>query len=165
MARLITPNFDHAHPKKFWLVFNFCESESTCKNQFILKVHSLDTANFPSPDWPNTFLAMRTPKIFNHLLICVNLCQHVKTQLISFVHSWDTASFRVQGPDWPNPCFDHAQLKIFKLLLIFVNLYQHAKNQPASSIYSGERVDLKILQCNWLKAVWHRCIFPKYYIQ
>ena len=165
MARLVTPNFDHAHPKKFWLVFNFCESVSTCKKSVYSESSFFRYSQFSITRLAKHIFGNVHPKIFNHLLICVNLCQHVKTQLISFVHSWDTASFRVQGPDWPNPCFDHAQLKIFKLLLIFVNLYQHAKNQPASSIYSGERVDLKILQCNWLKAVWHRYIFPKYYIQ
>ena len=30
---------------------------------------------------------MLTPKIFNHLLICVNLCHHAKNLLIPFVHS------------------------------------------------------------------------------
>ena len=39
-------------------------------------------------------------------------------------------------------------------LLIFVNLYQHAKTEVISSICSGEIVDLKILQSDWMRAIW-----------
>ena len=44
--------------------------------------------------------------------------------------------------------------KIFNQLLIFVNFYQHAKNEAISSICSGKIVDLKVLQSDWLRAVW-----------
>ena len=68
------------------------------KNQFIPSFHSSDTVNFRvlSPDWPHAVLTMLTSKIFNHLLICVNLYQHGKNQFIPSVHSRDTANFRVQ---------------------------------------------------------------------
>ena len=72
-------------------------------NQFI--VHSSDTVNFkvPSNDWPHPFLTMPAPKIFNHLLICLNLYQHAKNQSIPLVYSWDTVNFRVKRPHWPYP--------------------------------------------------------------
>ena len=38
---------------------------------------------------------MLTPQIFNHLLICVNLCHHAKNLLIPLVHSRDAVSFGV----------------------------------------------------------------------
>ena len=37
--------------------------------------------------------------------------------------------------------------------LTFVNLYQHAKKEAASLICYGE-IDLKILQSDWLRALW-----------
>ena len=108
----------------------------------------------PSPNSPLLFLTMLTPKIFNHLLICMNLCQHAKTQLIPSVHSWDTVIFRVERPDWPDPLLAMPNQKIFNQLLIFVNLYQHEKNYALSSICVREMVDLKILECNWLRPFW-----------
>ena len=47
--------------------------------------------------------------------------------------------------------------KLFTQLVIFVNLYQHAKNEAVSSICSGEMLDLKILQSEWLRALWPIC--------
>ena len=44
--------------------------------------------------------------------------------------------------------------KPFNQLLLFVNLYQHAKNEAVSSICYGEMLDLKILQSEWLRALW-----------
>ena len=124
------------------------------KNQFIPSFHSSDTVNFRvlSSDWPHAFLTMLTSKIFNHLLICVNLYQHGKNQFIPSVHSRDTVNFRVQRQ--VTPIFDYAQPKIFHQLLIFVNLYQHIKNEAVSLICSGEIVDLKTLQSDWLRAFW-----------
>ena len=89
---------------------------------------------------------MPTAKIFKHLLICMNLYQHVKNHLIPSVHISDTINFRVQTPAWPQPFFIHAQPKIFNQFLIFVNLYHHAKNEAVSSVCPGEIVELKILQ-------------------
>ena len=94
---------------------------------------------------------MLTPKIFNHLLICVKLYQHAKNQfhqlfleIQSVLESRDQID---QTSFWPCP-------KFCNQLLIFVNLYQHAKNEPISSICSGEIFDLKIPQSEWLKAFW-----------
>ena len=74
----------HAHPINFWSPFNFCDLYQHVKNQFILFDHSVDIVNWkvPSHDWPHPFLTMPTTKIFNHLLICMNLYQHAKNQLI-----------------------------------------------------------------------------------
>ena len=67
---------------------------------------------------------MPTTKIYNHLLICMNLYQHVKTHLIPLVYSWDTSKFRAQTPDWPYPFLTMPNRKIFNHLLIFKNSYQ-----------------------------------------
>ena len=122
--------FDHAHPNIIESTFSFTEFVPACKNQFIPSVHFGDTVNFriPSPNWPHPFLTMLTTKLFNHLLVCVNLCQHAKNQLIPSVHSGDTVNFRVQRPDWPHPFLTIPNQKIFDQLLIFVNLYQQEQN-------------------------------------
>ena len=139
--------FDHAHPKII---------PSTFILYFIPSAHFWDTVNFKVHDQSNHthFWPCPPPKIFNHLLIYMNLFQHVKNQLIPFAHSWDTVSFRVPRPDLPRLFFTMPNQKIFDQLLIFENLYQHAKNEAISSICSGETVDLKILQSNWLRAFW-----------
>ena len=41
-----------------------------------------------------------------------------------------------------------------QLFLIFVNLYKNAKNEAVSSICSGNIIDIKILQSDWLRALW-----------
>ena len=66
------------------------------KNQFIPSAHFWDTVNFrvPWPDWSHPFLNMPTPKIFKHLLICMNLYQHAKNQFIPFVHPPDMVNFQ-----------------------------------------------------------------------
>ena len=55
---------------------------------------------------------MPTPKISNHLLICVNLYQHAKNQLIPSIHSWDTFKFS-PGTWLATPICDHAQQNFF----------------------------------------------------
>ena len=131
MTRLAIPIFDHAHPIYFWLAFNFCESESTGKKISLFDLRVL------LHDWPHPFLKMPTPNIFNHVLICMNLYQHVKNQLTSSVHSSDALNFWLQRPDWPYPFLTMPYQKTFNQLLIFVNLYQHAKNKPVSSFALG----------------------------
>ena len=85
----------------------------------------------------------------------MNLCHHAKIQLIlSFAHSGDKVTFRVQRPDWPHPFLTIPNQKIFNQLLIFVHLYQHAKNLAVSSTCFGEMVDLKILEYDWLRPFW-----------
>ena len=87
---------------------------------------------------------MLTQKIFNHLLICVNLCQHAKDQSIPSVHSGDTVNFRDQRPDQPHPFLTMPNQKIFNQILTFVSLYQHAKDYTVSLNYFGETVHLKV---------------------
>ena len=59
------------------------------KNQFIASVHSLVTINFriSSSDWQHPFLTMPNQKIFNQLLIFVNLYQHAKKEAVSSICS------------------------------------------------------------------------------
>ena len=152
MTRLDTPILDHIHPKYFWSVFNFCEFVLTCKKS-VYSICSFFKYRVPSPDWPHPFSTMPTPKIFKHLLICLNwslICMQ-KNLLIPSVYSRYTVNFKLQRPDClllPVP-----NQKIFDQLF-FVNLYQNAKKEAVSSICFGERVDLKILQSNWLRAFW-----------
>ena len=94
---------------------------------------------------------MLIPKILYHLLICVNICQYAKNQLIPSVYSGDTVNFTVQRPDWPHSFLTMPNKKIFDEFLNFGNLYQHAKNYAVLSICSGEIVDLKILESDWLR--------------
>ena len=101
---------------------------------------------------------------------------------IPSVHSSNKVNFRIPSPD-VTPIFDHAQPKhfqssfnlreiapalathifnhdppkTFQSACNFVNLYQHAKNEAVSSICSGEMLDLKILQSEWLRALWPIC--------
>ena len=75
------------HRINFWLSW-ICTSLQ--KKEFIPYVHFWDTTNFRVPwtDWPHSFLTMPTPKIFDQLLIFVNLYQHVKIHLFHlFIHS------------------------------------------------------------------------------
>ena len=64
-------------PKNFDQLLIFKNLYERTKNQLIPPVHSSDTVNFrdPSQDWPHPLLTMPIPKMFNHLLICVNLYQ------------------------------------------------------------------------------------------
>ena len=47
----------------------------------------------------------------------------------------------------PTPIF-------FNQLLVSMNLYQDVKNKTFSSFCSRDMVDLKIWQCDWLRAFW-----------
>ena len=62
------------------------------KNEFIPSVHSSDKVNFRvlSHDWPYLFLTMPTSNIFSYLLICMDLCQDARNQLIPSFYSWYT---------------------------------------------------------------------------
>ena len=68
-------------------------------------------------------------KIFDQLLIFVNLYQHAKNQFIPSVYPSDRVSFSVLWPDWPHPFLIMSTPKIFNYPLICMNLYQHAKDQ------------------------------------
>ena len=129
MTRLAIFTFDLALRKKFWFAFNLCESVPTCKKSVIPSTHSSDTFSFRalSPDCPHSFLTMPTPKIFSHLLICMNLYQHAKN---SYFHQFILEMQSILEFQY---YIGHAHFwqcltkKIFYKLLIFVNLYQHAK--------------------------------------
>ena len=121
------------------------------KNQFSISLYnpSSDTVNFrvPSPDWLHPFLTIFTPKIFNHLLICVELYQHAKNHFHHFF-------LEIQSILYSRDHIGHTHFwtcPTKKFSLIFVNLYQHAKNEAVSSICSGEMLDLNILESEWLR--------------
>ena len=62
-------------------------SASIQKNQLIPSAPSGDTVNFQAhrPDWPQPFLAMPSQKVFDQLLIFVNLCQNAKNYTVSSI--------------------------------------------------------------------------------
>ena len=66
-------------------------------------------------------------EIFKHFLICMNLYQNTKNQLIPSLHSSDIVNFRVQRPNWPHSFLTIPKQKNFYQLFFFLNLYQHAK--------------------------------------
>ena len=72
MTKLVTPTFDHTHPKIFDQLLIFVIMCQHKKNQFIPSVHSSDAANFRvhQPDWPHP--------------ICVKMYQHAKNQFYQF---------------------------------------------------------------------------------
>ena len=87
---------DHAqfwqHPlKNHWNCFKLSWICNSMEKKFITSTHSWDTVNFRVlwPGWPHPSLAMPTRKLFDQLLIYVNLCQHVKNQAISLICSGD----------------------------------------------------------------------------
>ena len=75
-------------------------------------------------------------KIFDLLLIFVNLCQHAKNQFIPSVHPSDTVGFRVLSRDWPHPYLTIPTPKMFNHLLISMKLYLHATYELISSVHS-----------------------------
>ena len=83
ITRLVTLICDHTHYQRFWSPFNLCEIVRTCKNQLVSSVLSWDTVNFrvQRPDWPHSFLTMPHQKLFNQLLIFVNLYNIPKMRL------------------------------------------------------------------------------------
>ena len=97
------------------------------KNHFILSVHFWVTVNFRvlSPDWQHPFLTMLTPKIFNHLLICGNMCPHAKNHSISSF--WRYSQFKSSVTRSATPIFDHAQPKKFLLTFDFCELVSKCK--------------------------------------
>ena len=76
-------HFYHTHPITFWSAFSFCDS--------------WDTPNFivQRPDWPYSFLTMPNQKIFNQLLIFVNLYQHPKNEAVSSIFSGETVDLKI----------------------------------------------------------------------
>ena len=74
-------------PKKFWSVFNFCESVSKCKKLVysICPFFRYSQFKVPLHDWPHPFLTMPTSKTLK--LIFKKLYQHAKNKLIPLVNS------------------------------------------------------------------------------
>ena len=88
-------------------------------------------------------------KIFDQLLIFVNLYQHAKNQFIPSVHSSDTVNFKVPSHDWPHPVLTMPTPKTFKL--IFMKLYQYAKNKLIPLVNSILESSNQIGHINMLK--------------
>ena len=119
-----------------------CESVSTCKKS----VKSSDTVNFRvlSPDWLNPSLTMLTLKIFNHLLVCVNLHQHAKIPSVNSISSFSRYSqLQIPKTRLLDPFLTMPNQNIFDRLVILENenLCQHAKNLAISLICSRDVVD------------------------
>ena len=81
--------FDHVCQKKFDQLFNLWICINMCKinlfQLFILQIQPI--SEFLHQTGHTHFWPCPSKKIFNHLLICVNLYQLGKTQLILAVHS------------------------------------------------------------------------------
>ena len=84
---------------------------------------------------PFFFLTMPTQKMFDQLLIFVNLDQHAKNQLF-YLFIPQIVNFGVPSRDWPHPDLTKPSPKIFNHLLICMNLYQHVKNLLIPSVHS-----------------------------
>ena len=87
------PIFYHAHPKDFQLLFNLCENVPSCKKS----VCSRDIVNFRvhKADLSNPFQKMSNQKIFDQLLIFVNLYQHAKNEAVSLICSGEIADLKI----------------------------------------------------------------------
>ena len=94
-------HFCHAHPKIFESTFSFPKFVSACKKSVYSICWVLRYSQFRVqwPDWQQPFFTMLTQKIFDQLLIFVNLYQHAKNQFIPSVNSSDRDNFRVPSLD------------------------------------------------------------------
>ena len=86
---------------------------------FIFEIQSILEASYQTHFWP-----WAPKKVFDQLLIFVNLYEDVKNQLIQSIYSSGTAFFRVPWTDFWHPFLTIYTPKIFNQLLICVNLYQ-----------------------------------------
>ena len=105
---------------------HYQHSKNLLHHKFILKIQQILGSH--------ELQDMATPKISSQLLICINLYQHAKNQLIPSAH-WDTVNFRVQRTDWPHPFLFMPKHKISNQHLLFVNFYQHAKNEAVIDLF------------------------------
>ena len=112
VTRLVTPIFDHAHTKHFWSTFNFGKSVRTCKKSIYSICSFFRYCQFLSPV-TRLITTKLTLKIFNRLLICVNVsaCKESVNSICSF---W-RCNFRVQRPDWSHPFFTMHKQKKFPI--------------------------------------------------
>ena len=91
---------------------------------------------------------MCIPKItltLNNINFPDTIYEHTKKQLNSFVHSWDTADYRVPWPKSTHPHLTMSTQQLFEYLLAFLCMYKHAKNQLDSSIYLEIEVPCPLL--------------------
>ena len=93
--------FDHAYPKIIEVTFSFPEFPPACKN-LVHSINSFLRYNFrvPWPVWPPTFLTTPLLKVFDQLLIYVDLYQHVKNKAISLICSGDMVDKKILQSDW-----------------------------------------------------------------
>ena len=52
------------------------------------------------PDWPHSFLTIPHQKLFNQLLIFVNLYQHIENQAVSLIHSEEMLDLKILQSQW-----------------------------------------------------------------
>ena len=88
------PIFNHAHPKIIEAIFCFPEFAQALKDLLTPSVHSWDTESFSLLESYNqtghTHIWPHPPKkSFDQLLIYLNLYQHAKNQVVSFICSGD----------------------------------------------------------------------------
>ena len=85
------------------------------KNLLIPSVHSSDTINFrfQRPDWPHPFLNMPNQKIFNQLLIFMNLYQHAKNEAVSPPCSGEIVDLKILESHWLRAFWPISQKQVF----------------------------------------------------
>ena len=83
--------FDHDHThfcvKLYW----------HAKNMLVSSVLSWYTVNFrvQRPDWPQSFLTKPHQKLFNQLLIFLNLYRHTKNEAVSSIYSREMINLKI----------------------------------------------------------------------
>ena len=118
---MVTPIFDHANLINFQSVFN---------SRLIPSVHSWDTVSFrvQRPDWPSPFLTTTKQKIFDQLLIFVNLYQHAKNEAVSLISSGRIIDLKILQSDWLRAFWPISQEKVFQKSRISAETQQNTEN-------------------------------------
>ena len=76
------------------------------------------------PNWTQPFLVMPNHKIFNRLLISVNLYEHAKKEAISSICSGEIVDLKILQSDWLRAFWPTSQEKIFPKNCIFAETQQ-----------------------------------------
>ena len=98
---MFTHKIFNVHPKNFKSSFNLCEIVPACK-KLVQSVLSWDTVKFrfQRPDWPHSFFTIPHQKLFNQLLIFVNLYQHAKNEAASLICSGEMLDLKILLSEW-----------------------------------------------------------------
>ena len=100
--------FDHTHPNIIInLKVSFLEFVPACKKSVTF------ICSFWRPDWQHPFLPLPNQKLFNQLLIFVNLYHHAKNDAASSIFSGEMVDLKILELDWLRPFWHLSQLQDF----------------------------------------------------